>query len=104
MNLNTYQDQAMTYRMASASPQYALLNLAGEVGELMSLEAKCIRDGAQWGPFLDNAKKELGDILWCLAAVAMDYGFSLEDVAKGNLEKLESRKARGTLSGSGDER
>ena len=70
----------------------------------MALEAKCIRDGAEWGPFLDNAKKELGDILWCLAAVAKDYGFDLDDVATANITKLTNRKNNNTIQGNGDNR
>jgi NTP pyrophosphatase (non-canonical NTP hydrolase) len=104
MTLNEYQKQAMTFRLPSATSEYALLNLAGEVGELMSLEAKCIRDGAEWGAFLGNVKKELGDILWCLAAVAKDYDFTLDEVANGNIEKLTSRKANNTIKGNGDNR
>lgn len=104
MDLNTYQEEAMSFRMASADPYYALLNLAGEVGELLGKEAKCIRDGAEWAPFLQGVKKELGDILWHVAAVSKDYGFDLQEVAEGNLEKLGSRMARGVLQGSGDER
>lgn len=104
MDFNTYQDKAMVFRMASATPTYALLNLSGEVGELLSLEAKCLRDGYEWKEFLKNAKKELGDILWHVAAIAKDYGFDLQEVAQGNLAKLESRATRGVLQGSGDDR
>ncbi len=104
MNFSDYQAKAMSFRLPSATSEYALLNLAGEVGELLSLEAKCIRDGAEWGPFLDNAKKELGDILWCLAAVAKDYGFDLDDVATANITKLTNRKNNNTIQGNGDNR
>lgn len=31
-------------------------------------------------------------------------GWNLEDVAQGNLDKLASRKARGVIDGSGDNR
>jgi NTP pyrophosphatase (non-canonical NTP hydrolase) len=48
--------------------------------------------------------KELGDILWYINAVAHLLGSNLEEVAKANNEKLASRKNRGVLSGSGDNR
>lgn len=103
MQLNDYQHQAMTFRRITATPTYALLNLAGEVGELTSLVAKGIRDGHN-EDYRDNAKKEMGDILWQLAAVARDFGYSLEEIAQTNLNKLASRKDRGVLQGSGDNR
>ncbi len=103
MSFNDYQAEAMSFRLPSANADYALQNLAGEVGELLSLKAKAIRDGRKMDHDL-QVKKELGDILWCVAAVAMDHGFTREDVAKGNIWKLSARKDAGTLQGSGDNR
>lgn len=110
-DLDLYQEKAMSYRMASATLDYALLNLSGEVGELNSLIAKRLRDGvpvvegnADYEGFFLNIQKELGDILWHVAAIAQDYGLNLSDVAWGNIAKLDSRKARGVLTGSGDNR
>ncbi len=103
MKLNDYQAEAMIFRLPSATPDYALFNLSGEVGELHSLIAKAIRDGAKFD-FELQVKKELGDILWCLTAIAMDYGYTLEDVAQSNINKLSKRKDVGTLQGSGDNR
>lgn len=103
MHLNEYMHGALSFRLPSANALYALMNLSGEVGELMSLEAKAIRDGAK-SDYLHQAKKELGDILWCLTAVASDYGFTLEDIAIGNIEKLSNRKTNNTIQGNGDDR
>ena len=102
-HLNEYQVQAAAVRLPSASPDYAILGLPGEVGELCSLVAKSIRDGRK----LDhdqNIKKELGDCLWFIAAIAADHGLTLEDVARSNINKLYSRRDRNTLQGSGDNR
>ena len=101
MLLNEYQYDAMKTRLPTANSLYAILNLSGEVGELHSLLAKEIRDGKL---DQDLVKKELGDILWCLAAVVGDFGFTLEEVAKANLTKLQKRKKDNTLTGSGDNR
>ena len=103
MRFNDYQAEAMGFRLPSATPEYALINLSGEVGELHSLIAKAIRDGAKY-EFEMNVKKELGDILWCLSAVAADYGWTLEDVAASNINKLSQRKDNRTIQGSGDNR
>ena len=101
MELNQYQYEAMKTRLPTANANYALYNLSGEVGELHSLVAKFIRDGKL---DMELVKKELGDILWCLAAVVLDYGFTLDDVAEANLAKLQKRKKANTLSGTGDNR
>lgn len=104
MNFTEYQMEAMAFRLPSANSEYALLNLAGEVGELLSAEAKLIRDGANLDNHRKNVVKELGDILWCITAIAADYNVALVSVAEANIEKLISRKENGTISGSGDAR
>lgn len=104
MYLNDYMYEAMSFRLPSANREYALLNLSGEVGELLSKEAKLIRDGGNFVEHRDAVLKELGDILWCVAAIANDYKFSLNDVALGNLEKLRNRKNNNTIQGNGDNR
>jgi NTP pyrophosphatase (non-canonical NTP hydrolase) len=104
MNLTQYQIDAMSFRLPSSDATYALLNLPGEVGELLSLEAKLIRDGGNLTLHRDSVTKELGDILWCVAAIAADYKIDLQTVAEVNIHKLNSRKARNTINGSGDER
>jgi NTP pyrophosphatase (non-canonical NTP hydrolase) len=104
MNFNEYQNRAMTFRLPSAQlPTYPLFGLPGEVGELCSLVAKGLRDGRKFDHD-QNVKKELGDILWMVAAIAEDHGFTLEDVALGNIFKLTDRKERSVLQGSGDNR
>lgn len=93
----------MSVRLESADSAYAILGLAGEVGEVYSLAAKAIRDGKKFD-YDQNIKKELGDVLWFVAAIAADNGFTLEDVAQSNINKLFKRKEAGTLQGSGDNR
>ena len=52
----------------------------------------------------DALLKELGDPLWYITSLADDLGFTLQDVVNANVEKLTSRKERGVLKGSGDDR
>ena len=42
--------------------------------------------------------------MYCLDAIIDDAGDVIENVARINIEKLFSRKARGKLKGSGDDR
>lgn len=48
--------------------------------------------------------KELGGVLWYIAAVCDEIGATMSEVALQNLEELCSRGERGTLQGDGDNR
>lgn len=52
----------------------------------------------------DKLKKELGDVLWFVAALAEFYNIDMLDMAVTNINKLRSRAMRNTIQGSGDER
>lgn len=103
MELNQYQYDAMKTRLKSANEMYALYGLIGEVGEVYSILAKALRDD-DGKTDTNSIKKELGDVLWFVAAIATDFGFTLEDVAEVNLTKLQKRQKNNTLTGSGDNR
>ncbi|MCC8038413.1 MAG: hypothetical protein LIP02_09850 [Bacteroidales bacterium] len=47
---------------------------------------------------------ELGDVLWHCASLAHELGFSFDEIAKMNLEKVQSRQRRGVIHGNGDNR
>ena len=51
-----------------------------------------------------NVIPEIGDVLWYCAMLASEIDVSLGKIMEGNLEKLNDRKQRGTLQGSGDTR
>ena len=80
---------------------YPALGLAGEAGEVADKVKKILRDGNY-----DNEAiaKELSDVLWYAAVLAHDLGYQLSEIAEMNLKKLQSRKERGVLGGSGDDR
>lgn len=85
---------------------YPVIGLAGEVGEVCEKIKKVYRDD---GGILKEEKRqalkgELGDVLWYLSAVASDLNLDLSEIAEANIEKLQSRKAKGVLHGSGDNR
>lgn len=100
--IDNYQDLAMSTRLETADEVYAMLGLSGEVGELHGYIAKVIRDDTDIDR--EHIKKELGDILWFIAAIAHDQGLRLSEIADTNINKLKKRKAAGTLQGSGDNR
>lgn len=108
MNLNEYQEAAL---LTALYPErykivYPSLKLSGEAGEVSEKVGKVLRDNG--GLFTDEKKreiaKELGDVLWYIAALSNDIGYTLEDVARMNIDKLKSRQDRGMISGSGDNR
>ena len=108
MNLNKYQDQALTTAIYHADDSiiYPALGLMSEAGEVAGKIKKVLRDFN--GYFNSNQKlkiaEELGDVLWYVAVLADDLGYSLEKVAEMNLGKLKSRQERNALQGSGDDR
>jgi NTP pyrophosphatase (non-canonical NTP hydrolase) len=104
MTFEEYEFKARLSRLRSADYTYAIMNLGAEAGEVLSLEAKMRRDGYKFQDYLDNMKKELGDVLWHVAIIAYDNGFTLAEVAEANIDKLTSRTARNTISGNGDNR
>lgn len=104
MTFDEYQFKCGLTRMKSASDLYCFLNLAAEAGEVVALEAKLIRDGGNIEKYRDSLKKELGDVLWHIAMIGTDHGFSLGDIAQANIDKLTSRLARNTITGNGDDR
>jgi NTP pyrophosphatase (non-canonical NTP hydrolase) len=55
-------------------------------------------------PIKNDMMKELGDCLWFVASIAKLYDVKLSDIARMNIDKLEGRKQRGTIGGSGDDR
>ncbi len=79
---------------------YLSIGLAGEVGELLNKIKKIARDNMQIDK--EDAKHELGDILWYLSELANSLGISMDEVAYANIEKLAKRKNEGKIHGSGD--
>ena len=81
-------------------------NGLGEVGEIQGKIKKIIRDAG--GEISDETKKEIskeiGDVLWYVMALCEEFDLKMEDVAQENINKLFSRKERGVLGGSGDNR
>ena len=86
--------------------RYPVMGLAEEAGEVSGKFAKAVRDddGVITRERREAIKKELGDVCWFIAEISTLLGYSLEEVMQGNLDKLASRKERGVIHGSGDNR
>ena len=78
----------------------------GEAGEIQDKIKKIIRDdgGVITDEHREALKLEIGDCLYYLASMCQNLGFTLEDAANGNIKKINGRRARKTLHGSGDNR
>jgi NTP pyrophosphatase (non-canonical NTP hydrolase) len=114
MDFNEYQKLAISTDTFGGSPQpidshafiSKLLGLVGEAGEVAEKFKKIFRDknGILGEKDKKEMVKELGDVLWYINAMSCYMGVKLEDVANSNLDKVLSRKQRGTTHGSGDNR
>ena len=102
----TVADSTAVYPNRGDNLAYAVFGLCGESGEVAEKVKKLIRDkgGVVDDEFRAALKKELGDVLWYIQACCHELDFTMDEVAQGNLDKLLSRKARGKLQGSGDDR
>lgn len=84
---------------------YPVLALAEEAGEVAGKLAKFIR---KYGNNIEELRKailpELGDVLYQLSEASRMCGYTLQQVAEANVEKLSDRNERGVLIGEGDYR
>ena len=72
------------------------LGIAGEAGEVADLAKKQVFHAHPWNTDVaDKLEKELGDVLWYVAATADSIGVTLDEVATMNVEKLRARYPAG---------
>lgn len=114
LTINDYQKEAHTTasypvgRIAGHDINYIypVMGLTEEAGEVSGKFAKAVCDFH--GVITDERKteivKELGDVMWFIAEICTCLDVTLEEVAEKNLAKLASRKERGVIHGSGDNR
>lgn len=85
---------------------YPAMGLAEEAGEVAGKFAKAVRDnnGILTTDRKEEIVKELGDVCWFVTELCNCIGVPLATVLQKNLDKLQSRKERGKIHGSGDNR
>lgn len=110
MTFDEYQKQALVTAVNTYDPLMAktiwAMGIAGEAGEVVEKWKKIVAydDGVVSDEKLQELKKELGDVVWYIAVMAHDLGFSFEEVMQLNVEKLKSRHKRNVIKGRGDNR
>lgn len=108
MDFQEYQKKAISTALPSIEKNiyYYSLGLSGEAGEVCNKIKKILRDrdGVVPPEVCEDLSAELGDVMWYVAGMCSVLGLSLEDVCSKNIDKLFSRKDRGVISGSGDNR
>lgn len=93
MTVEEYQRLAMATLNPALDRKEVLINsvmgLCGEAGEAIDIVKKWYAQGHP----LDKAHlaKELGDVAWYLAEAATALDIPLEEILRGNLEKLKKR-------------
>lgn len=115
LDMDEYEASVAEYCFYPDALIYPMLGLQGEVGELSEKLKKFFRDNEYDVQMEDcvaempaelrfDMARECGDVLFYITAVANDLGYSLDEVAQMNLEKLADRQRRNRLKGSGDYR
>lgn len=99
LNLNEYKDWNPKFypqwvkdtgvMSDEAKLHWAILEMVGESGEVLELVQKSIR---KMKPIdRDKLKDELSDVLWGFTTVCNVAGFTYEEIAEFNRNKLEER-------------
>jgi NTP pyrophosphatase (non-canonical NTP hydrolase) len=111
MTFDEYQKQALTtakdsYNDPILQNSIWAMGIAGEAGEVIEKWKKIVayKDGKISKEDLQELAKELGDVVWYIAVLAHSLGISFDDIMQRNVDKLQSRKARGVITGEGDNR
>lgn len=66
----------------------ALFGLGSETGALLDIQKKLLTDDLAFEVGKERARQELGDLLWYVARVSNALGFSLNEIAEMNLERV----------------
>ena len=111
MDFQTYQnatDHTAIYPGAGTGSaeaiNYCLISLFGEAGGAANKWKKYLRGDVAIEDILPLVVAELGDTLWYLARLSLEMGQPFELIAHDNLQKLDDRKKRGVLQGTGSNR
>lgn len=113
----TYLNDPLAADKTAANPgrfwmpyTYPAFAIAEEAGEVCGKIAKFVRKSnkgvttEQVTQLRLDIGKELGDLLFQVSETARMFGWTLEEIAQMNVDKLTDRQERGVLVGDGDNR
>lgn len=93
MNFNEYQEFAARGIHEATLEREPIvgfaLGLVGETGEVVDDIKKRVFHGRDIP--MEHTKEELGDVLWYIANIATQCGFTLDDIVEANVQKLYNR-------------
>lgn len=110
---NEYQNNAnvtVAYPNVGANIIYPALGMAGEAGEVAEKVKKLWRNnGIMSGKNLNIEQKsqlvkEMGDVLWYIAALAKEIDVEMSEIARMNVDKVNDRLQRNAIKSEGDNR
>lgn len=102
MNFNQYQKETLItargmnkegLKNANSYILNGVLGMSEEAGEAIGIVKKHIYQGHELDK--EHLAEEIGDCLWYIAVTAKGIGYTLEDIAKMNVEKLRKRYPNG---------
>jgi NTP pyrophosphatase (non-canonical NTP hydrolase) len=67
----------------------SVMGIASEAGEIVGLTEKSLCQGHDLDA--NKLKKELGDLMWYVAMLMDEFGFTFEEVFDANIAKLKTR-------------
>lgn len=98
--------QLSTQLITAEDTRSVFVRLLVYSGRIAEIAKKAMRDSG--GAIPQNKYSELrhslGEILLCLFDMCAQWDINMDDVAQANIDKLFSRRDRGVLGGSGDNR
>lgn len=99
MTFDDYQQQAKrTINVQLTREQalrHSLFEMCGELGEIHSIYQK-VYQGHRIK--VDDLKQEVGDLLWGIAEFCTVNGFTMDEIARMNVDKLKARYPDGFSS------
>lgn len=108
MTFSEYQNEAAQTAVYGDNNKiiYPALGLSNEAGEVLGKIKKVLRDsnGIYSPASVVEIGKEIGDVLWYIAALSRDLGLDMDAIANNNIAKLKDRMNRNVIQGSGDNR
>lgn len=105
MNLKEYRKKIeKTWIINKYDIERIILGICGESGEIAEVYKKYLRGDICREKLIHNLRKEIGDELYYLVKLCNHLKLDIERILDLNINKLNSRKQRNKIKGSGNNR